>query len=198
MILPIIVGYLLGSFLPAYFLPKWTRDINIFDVGDGNPGTSNVKKNIGVPYAVITGFYDVTKGILAMFIAGYFFHSPLYIINISGIAAILGHMFPFYLKFKGGCGVATAVGIFLVTSIKVSINNFKIMEIIITLSILLIYFIIIYFTTHNLDLFAVTFIPFFVILILVRVKLYEDIALLLIALFLIYKQAIYNFINKKE
>lgn len=68
-ILPLIIGYLLGSILPGYFIPKWIKGVDIRTLGDGNPGTTNAKRTVGLDIAILTGLYDTTKGLMAMFIA---------------------------------------------------------------------------------------------------------------------------------
>ncbi|MCE5193022.1 glycerol-3-phosphate acyltransferase, partial [bacterium] len=68
-VLPVIIGYLLGCVLPGYFLPLWIKHIDIRTVGDGNPGTINVRKEIGPALATVVLSYDLTKGLLSMLIA---------------------------------------------------------------------------------------------------------------------------------
>lgn len=105
----IALGYFLGSILPGYFLAK-ARGFDIRKEGTGRPGATNVADTMGYPVAVMVGLYDVSKAILAIFIAralgnvwliGYF----------AGFAALAGHLAPFYLRFRGGEGMSTAVGI---------------------------------------------------------------------------------------
>lgn len=104
-----MIGYLLGSVSPAYFLGRWLKNVDIRKVGDKNAGTTNVYRILGIGPAVITALYDVLKGLLAMLIA-YYLGVPELIIYLAGYAAIVGHVFPFYLGFRGGQGSATAVG----------------------------------------------------------------------------------------
>ncbi|RKX42226.1 MAG: glycerol-3-phosphate acyltransferase, partial [Thermotogae bacterium] len=68
-ILPILLGYLLGSFLPAYFLTKLTVGVDIRTVGTMHAGTTNVKRIAGTWPAVLTALYDTTKGIIAMYLS---------------------------------------------------------------------------------------------------------------------------------
>lgn len=109
-ILVILIGYLLGSVSPAYFLGKLLKQIDIREVGEKNAGTTNAYKILGFWPAVVTAFFDLSKGLLAMLIAYYFGLGEL-VIYLSGIAAVLGHIFPFYLGFRGGQGAATCTGI---------------------------------------------------------------------------------------
>ncbi|MBC7343788.1 MAG: glycerol-3-phosphate acyltransferase [Clostridia bacterium] len=76
LILPILLGYAYGSFLPAYFICKWLTEEDIRTVGDGNPGVTNVARSLGFYPAALTAFYDITKGLLAMATAALVFHSP--------------------------------------------------------------------------------------------------------------------------
>ncbi len=106
----IIIGYLLGSVSPSYILGKLLKGIDIREHGDGNAGTTNAKKVLGLGPAIVCGIYDLGKGLLAMWIAYKLGADPIFM-YAAGYAAIIGHIFPFYLGFRGGQGVATAVGI---------------------------------------------------------------------------------------
>ncbi|MFW9876987.1 MAG: glycerol-3-phosphate acyltransferase [Candidatus Thorarchaeota archaeon] len=108
-IVSIIIGYLLGSLLPAYIFGK-LKGVDIRKEGTKNAGTSNAYTVLGLGYAIPTGFYDFFKGLLAILIADNLGASFIFM-QISGIAAILGHVFPFYIRFRGGQGAATASGI---------------------------------------------------------------------------------------
>ena len=109
-ILAILIGYLIGSILPAYFLGKILKGIDIRREGSGNAGTRNVYRLMGLGPAVITVVFDLSKGILVLLLSS-FFVSPLFA-YLSGVAVIIGHLFPFYLKFRGGQGGATGAGLF--------------------------------------------------------------------------------------
>ncbi|MCD6103311.1 MAG: glycerol-3-phosphate acyltransferase [Thermotogaceae bacterium] len=111
-ILPILLGYLLGSFLPAYFLTKLTVGVDIRTVGTMHAGTTNVKRIAGTWPAVLTALYDTTKGIIAMHLS-LMLGADLVTSYAAALAAIAGHVFPLYLGFKGGKGAATTVGLLL-------------------------------------------------------------------------------------
>jgi len=98
-LLSIIIGYAIGSLSPAYFLGKVLKNVDIREVGDKNAGTSNVYKVLGIIPAIITATYDLSKGLLAMLVAS-LIGVPEPIIYLSGLAAIVGHVFPFYLNFR--------------------------------------------------------------------------------------------------
>ena len=91
-------------------------------------GGRNVKREVGLFAAVITASYDTTKGLIAMAISLWIFKFPLFWVYMSGIGAIAGHLFPFYLKFKGGRGVATARGMLLISLFEISVHmNFHVL-----------------------------------------------------------------------
>lgn len=118
----ILAGYMLGAFLPAYFLARWLKGFDIRTVSSGETktdkrerlaGTTHAKRYLGWGPAVITALYDTAKGIFAIVIAQQIFQVSPAVAYLSGLAAIIGHIFPFYLGFRGGGGLATAVGILL-------------------------------------------------------------------------------------
>ena len=105
-------GYLLGSISPAYILGRILKKIDIRKHGTKNAGTVNTYRILGLVPAVFTAIFDLSKGLLVMYIAYLTGASP-WMMHIAGFAVILGHVFPFYLRFKGGQGMATAVAILL-------------------------------------------------------------------------------------
>jgi glycerol-3-phosphate acyltransferase PlsY len=137
-ILSIIIGYFLGGILPAFIFGKF-KGIDIREEGTKNAGTSNAFKVLGLKYAIPTALYDTFKGLIAMLIA-FSLGADHIFIQISGLAAILGHVFPFYLQFKGGQGNATATGIllyYLVVYFTISLETFFRIFLVITLLIIL-------------------------------------------------------------
>ncbi|MFB0564115.1 MAG: glycerol-3-phosphate acyltransferase [Candidatus Aminicenantaceae bacterium] len=108
--LVIPIGYVIGSISPAYVLGKLLRGIDIRQHGDGNAGGMNVYYVLGLKPAVVTAIFDLSKGLILMYIASLLEADPIFI-YLGGLAAILGHVFPFYLKFKGGKGIGTSMGI---------------------------------------------------------------------------------------
>lgn len=111
-IISISIAYLLGSFLPAYWLGRFLPGIDIREHGTHNAGATNVFLVLGLYPAMLTALYDGLKGVIAMGIAQ-IFGASLFFIYLSGISAIVGHIFPFYLGFRGGRGAATSVGLLL-------------------------------------------------------------------------------------
>lgn len=109
-VLSLLIGYLLGSILPAYFLVKAFVGVDVRNVGTKHAGTTNVYRIAGLCPAVVTAFYDTTKGVLAVQISKAMGQSD-FIALLSGYFAVIGHIFPFYLQFRGGKGAATTVGL---------------------------------------------------------------------------------------
>ena len=108
----ILMGYLIGSISPSYFLGKILKKIDIREHGTKNAGTVNTYNVLGPGPAIITAVFDLSKGLLAMYLAHLLGASPLHV-HLVGFAAIFGHVFPFYLRFRGGQGVATATAILI-------------------------------------------------------------------------------------
>lgn len=105
-----LFGYIVGSFQTAFFIGKLAKNIDIREHGTSNAGASNVTIVMGWKYGVITGLIDILKGVIAVLLVKYIFpHSSLYPF-LAGTMAVLGHIFPVYLRFKGGKGTATIVG----------------------------------------------------------------------------------------
>jgi len=105
----ILVGYALGTLNPGYLIGRM-KGIDIREVGTRNPGTSNVWHTLGKKYGILTAAYDIFKSLIACIIAIYVLGVSYYYAQFSGLMAIIGHCFPFYLKFRGGKGVAAAIG----------------------------------------------------------------------------------------
>lgn len=107
----IVLGYFIGSINPAYIFGRM-KNLDIREQGDGVAGTVNAFKSLGMKYAIPTGTFDFFKGILVIYLS-LFFGADFEFAQLSGLAAIMGHVFPFYIKFRGGQGMATTSGIML-------------------------------------------------------------------------------------
>ena len=105
-----LIGYLFGIIQPAYFLSKVVGKMDIREHGSGNAGASNITTMMGLRYGVVVGLVDILKGIFAVLVVKWIYPSSPNLAYLSGIMAIIGHIFPFYMKFRGGKGVATLVG----------------------------------------------------------------------------------------
>jgi glycerol-3-phosphate acyltransferase PlsY len=107
-----VLGYLLGSVPFAVIVSRAFGLDDPRSFGSGNPGATNVLRSGSKKAAALTLLGDATKGWLAMFIATRVGAGDT-AIGVAGLAAFLGHVFPFTLKFRGGKGVATALGVLL-------------------------------------------------------------------------------------
>jgi glycerol-3-phosphate acyltransferase PlsY len=105
----VLLGYLLGSVLPAYLVAR-ARGIDIRTTGTGNPGIANLAETMGYGVAALVAPYDVLKAPLAM-VGALSFGLPPSLAYLAGAAAVVGHRAPFYLRFRGGEGIAPLVGI---------------------------------------------------------------------------------------
>ncbi len=135
----ILVGYLIGSIPSAYFVTLIVKRINIFEVGSGNMGGTNVARTLGMRWGIFTSFLDAIKGFVAVVIAQYLMTTPIMLVPamsvglpvdllvpsmVAGLAAVAGHnwslfatlLFAYYQKkfeIRGGKGAATAFGTML-------------------------------------------------------------------------------------
>lgn len=113
-LLALIPFYLLGSFPTGMLLAK-SRGVNLASVGSGNVGATNVARALGKKAGLITLAIDVTKGALAVLLAGWI-SSSFEFIGAGAVAAVAGHCFSIPGKLRGGKGVATALGCLIVLS----------------------------------------------------------------------------------
>jgi glycerol-3-phosphate acyltransferase PlsY len=109
----VIGSYLLGSIPVGYIIYFLTERKDIRKEGSGNIGATNVWRTKGKTAAVVTLALDMLKGIIPIVYGLRHFDSPVTVI-MGGAAVILGHLFPIYIKFKGGKGIASMAGVFIV------------------------------------------------------------------------------------
>lgn len=109
-LLAVALGYVVGSIPFAYLLSR-RRGIDLRTVGSGNVGATNVLRTSGVPSAVVAMVLDALKGTLAVFVAQRLASGPSAPVA-AGLASVIGHIYPVWLGFRGGKGVATAAGAF--------------------------------------------------------------------------------------
>ena len=117
-VIAIIIGYLLGSIPAAYIAGRLRKGLDIREVGSKNMGAMNVFYEVGRVQAVLVSLTDLGKGIgailLVRWLSGNHLISPFdFITGLTGAAAVIGHIFPVFLKFRGGKGGATAIGILI-------------------------------------------------------------------------------------
>lgn len=105
----IILAYLMGSICSAVIVCKACSLPDPRTEGSKNPGATNVLRLAGKKYAVLVLFTDIIKGTIPVLIAKIFTNDPM-IIGFVALAAVIGHMYPIFFDFKGGKGVATAIG----------------------------------------------------------------------------------------
>jgi acyl phosphate:glycerol-3-phosphate acyltransferase len=110
-----IVGlaYAIGATPTSYLAGKLGRGIDLRAQGSHNLGATNVYRVLGWRYAIPVGLLDVGKGVVAVALLGGWAHGPPWFPVALGVAAVLGHMYSPYVRFRGGKGVATAAGMFL-------------------------------------------------------------------------------------
>ena len=106
-----LISYLIGCFPSAYFLGKMYKNIDIRNYGSGNSGSTNALRVMGTKFGILTLILDVVKGVLAVLIGRALLGSEGGL--IASVAVVLGHNFPIFLKFKGGKGVATSIGVLM-------------------------------------------------------------------------------------
>ena len=115
-----LMGYLLGCSNMAY----WLSLINHVDIrknGSGNLGASNATVLLGWRAGVIVAVHDIGKAVLAVCLAKWMFPELQYAAATAGVATVMGHIFPFYLKFKGGKGLASFLGAVAMLNWKVGL-----------------------------------------------------------------------------
>ena len=104
------LAYLCGS-IPFGMLLAKTQNIDIREHGSGNIGATNVTRIMGKKLGVITLIGDVLKGWIIVFLASQWFEKPIFIV-LAGFLVFFGHLYSIFLRFKGGKGVATGLGVF--------------------------------------------------------------------------------------
>ncbi len=109
----LVGSYLIGSIPFAYIITKTARGIDIRNFGSGNPGATNVFRVAGKTYGLITLMFDFLKGLITVSVTKLFYPDLISISIICGLLSIIGHNWPVWLKFRGGKGFATSLGVLL-------------------------------------------------------------------------------------
>ena len=121
-----IIAYAIGSINFSVIFSRKFAGFDVREKGSGNAGTTNMLRTVGKKAAVITLVCDILKGIVSILIAlliGYFVkdvNKPI-LVQIAGFFAIFGHTFPLFFEFRGGKGVATALGVILLTNWQIGL-----------------------------------------------------------------------------
>lgn len=108
----VLTAYLLGSIPFGYLLVKWVKGVDVRKQGSGNIGMTNVWRVAGAKWGIATFILDVSKGVLAVWLAHHFDPGDDLLEVVSGLAALLGNVFSVFLKFQGGKGIGISTGIF--------------------------------------------------------------------------------------
>ncbi len=105
-----LVSYLIGSIHPSFIIGKLVGHFDIRSRGSNNAGASNVTFVLGWKWGVITAFVDVMKGLVTVHYINYITDGDMILTYLAYMCVIFGHIFPFYMGFKGGKGLATSMG----------------------------------------------------------------------------------------
>ena len=113
----VFIGYLLGCSNMALYISR-SKGVDLRSGGSKNLGASNAVTMMGWSAGILTALHDMGKTVLALFLAKFLFPGAAYIGVAAGVASVFGHIFPFYLKFRGGKGFACYVGLLLALNWK--------------------------------------------------------------------------------
>jgi len=113
----ILIGYFVGAINPSYIIAK-LRGFDIREKGSKNAGASNALIMFGKVIGVFCALFDIAKAAVAVWICGKLFPGIAYSYAVTGVSCVLGHMFPFYMKFRGGKGLACLGGVVLMTDVR--------------------------------------------------------------------------------
>ena len=121
-----VIAYLLGSISFSIIISKKMAGFDVREKGSGNAGTTNVLRSVGKKAALLTLIGDILKGVVAILvaiIAGKIVDNldNALLVQIAGVCVILGHTFPVFFKFKGGKGIATSLGVLLMTNWQIGL-----------------------------------------------------------------------------
>ena len=121
-----IIAYLVGSINFSVIISKRMAGFDVREKGSGNAGTTNMLRSVGKKAAAITLVCDVLKGVVAILIAIFIGKTVqgsngALLVQVAGIAVILGHTFPVFFKFKGGKGVATSLGVLIMSNWQIGL-----------------------------------------------------------------------------
>ncbi|MGN1270302.1 MAG: glycerol-3-phosphate 1-O-acyltransferase PlsY [Clostridia bacterium] len=121
-----IIAYLIGSVNFSVIISKKMAGFDVREKGSGNAGSTNVLRTVGKKAAIITLICDILKGVVSVAIAllaGKIINglNNAVLVELAGIFVILGHTFPIFFKFKGGKGIATSLGVLLITNWQIGL-----------------------------------------------------------------------------
>ena len=121
-----LIAYLLGSISFSIIISKKLAGFDVREKGSGNAGSTNVLRTVGKKAAIITLICDCLKGVLAVFIgfiAGKIAKNTdgALLVQLAGLAVVIGHTFPIFFGFKGGKGLATSLGVLLIINWQIGL-----------------------------------------------------------------------------
>jgi glycerol-3-phosphate acyltransferase PlsY len=126
-LLTLTTAYLLGSIPFGYLLVRFLRKEDVRSTGSGNIGATNVARTGGTTLGLLTLLLDALKGylavLLAMHLAPNTANGPSTLAVAAAVAAVIGHVFPIWLRFRGGKGIATALGVFIALAPLVALSS---------------------------------------------------------------------------
>lgn len=120
-LLAIVIGYGFGCFQTGYLVGKFILKQDIRDLGNGNSGASNATMVFGKRFGFVTVLIDIVKTILAVMVVRALFGEVALLAYLAGLFVIIGHNFPFYMKFRGGKGTASLVGLLLAIDVRLGL-----------------------------------------------------------------------------
>ncbi|MCL2853550.1 MAG: glycerol-3-phosphate 1-O-acyltransferase PlsY [Defluviitaleaceae bacterium] len=125
-ILAVVIGYFLGNIQTSYLFGKLFKNTDIRKHGSGNPGTANTIRTFGLSVGAIVFIVDVLKAVTAFLLCMYLFggsffdgYNGLLPGMYAGVGVVLGHNFPFFMRFRGGKGIASSIGVMLCTDWRI-------------------------------------------------------------------------------
>ncbi len=113
LLLAVIIGYLFGNIQASFILGKLFKGIDIREKGTANAGASNAVIVMGWKFGVATFFIDMLKAAAAVWIVKYITNGNIDLAVLAGVMAMVGHIYPIFMRFKGGKGIASILGIIL-------------------------------------------------------------------------------------
>jgi len=125
-IISLIVGYLIGSINFSVIISKKVAGFDVREKGSGNAGTTNMLRSVGKQAAIVTLVCDILKGVVAILFAIILGNivkeiDKATLVQLSAIGVVIGHTFPIFFRFKGGKGIATSLGILLMSNWQIGL-----------------------------------------------------------------------------
>jgi acyl phosphate:glycerol-3-phosphate acyltransferase len=137
-LITLTTAYLLGSIPFGYLLVRFVQQEDVRDTGSGNIGATNVARAGGTTLGIFTLILDALKGFVAAFLAMQFApntaNGPSTLAVAAAVAAVVGHVFPVWLRFRGGKGIATALGVFIALAPMVALASVGVFALIVAIT----------------------------------------------------------------